>query len=96
MLTALVTLIRYMPLKCKILTHPILPPNSSYLSVAPQELPQADFFCPSPAPQALPQAADFFCPSFAPQAVPQAALTTLLSFHPAMFANAISVTSYKV
>jgi hypothetical protein len=50
----------------------------------------------SDAPHALPQAAGFSAGlSDAPQAVPHAALACVFSFsfHPAMFVNAISLTS---
>jgi hypothetical protein len=72
--------------------------SSAYLSEAPQALPQAAGFSSglSDAPQALPQAAGFSAGlSDAPQAVPQAALACVFSFsfHPAMFVNAISLTS---
>jgi hypothetical protein len=70
----------------------------AYLSEAPQAEPQAAGFSSglSDAPHALPQAAGFSSGlSDAPHAVPHAALACLFSssFHPAMFVNAISLTS---
>jgi hypothetical protein len=107
-LAALVTFICDMPLKSKILAHPILSfflrliafsaCTMPYLSDAPQALPHAAGFSSglSDAPQALPHAAGFSSGlSDAPHAVPHAALAFLFSssFHPAMFVNAIFVTS---
>jgi hypothetical protein len=69
-----------------------------YLSDAPQAVPHAAGFSSglSDAPQAVPHAAGFSSgfPD-APQAVPHAALAFLFSssFHPAMFDNAMFVTS---
>jgi hypothetical protein len=104
-LAALVAFICNMPLKSEVLTHPILSffPRCftcapSYLSDAPQALPHAAGFSSglSFAPQALPHAAGFSSGlPFAPQAVPHAALAFVFSssFHPAMFVNAMSLTS---
>jgi hypothetical protein len=101
-LATLVTFICNMPLKCKILAHPILSffPHFLlfYLSDAPHALPHAAGFSSgfSDAPHALPHAAGFSSGfSDAPHAVPQAAPAFLFSssFHPAMFVNAIAVTS---
>ena len=67
----------------------------SYLSPAPQALPQAAGFSSglSPAPQALPQAAGFSSGlSAAPQAVPQA--DDLSAFHSNKFDNAIFSSIY--
>jgi hypothetical protein len=68
------------------------------LSDAPHALPHAAGFSSgfSDAPHALPHAAGFSSGfSDAPHAVPQAAPAFLFSssFHPAMFVNAIAVTS---
>jgi hypothetical protein len=76
----------------------LFPQTPAYLSEAPQAEPQAAGFSSglSDAPHALPQAAGFSSGlSDAPHAVPHAALACLFSssFHPAMFVNAISLTS---
>jgi hypothetical protein len=72
----------------------------SYLSEAPQAVPQAAGFSSaglSEAPQAVPQAAGFFSAglSEAPHAVPHAA-DALVSSQFAMFDNAIFSTSKKI
>lgn len=76
MLTSLITFICYVPLKSKILTHPIrlLFLISSYLSAAPHAVPHAAGFSSDLSP--------------APHAVPHAALTFFSSFHSAIFDNA--------
>jgi hypothetical protein len=88
-----------MPLKCKILAHPIQPPTQNfYLSDAPHALPQADGFSSglSPAPHAVPQAAGFSSGlSPAPHAVPQAVgASYVFLFHPYKFESAIIKSSY--
>jgi hypothetical protein len=92
-LTALIALIRDMPLKC--VKHPDPPIQSvNYLSEAPQAAPQAAGFSSglSEAPQAVPHAAGFSSGlSAPPQAVPHAAVAAFsFSFHPAMLDNAMS------
>jgi hypothetical protein len=71
--------------------------NLPYCSDAPQAVPHAAGFSAgcSDAPQAVPHAAGFSAGcSDAPHAVPHAVPACLSSFHPAMFDNAIVVTSY--
>ena len=75
MLASLITFICNMPLKRKILTHPIqLLPNLFYLSDAPHAVPHAVGFSAGL--------------SAAPHAVPHAALVSAF-FHPKRFDNAI-------